>query len=135
MTHAPVLSVVDYAAWEKGYMPPSEHVLIDRLSYRGAKVIMSFSVGAKGEQVWLVLEGGPLNRAKRKLMLKIMEQWFEADAEEDDEIARATSAAQRFEILEDGPGRFVLIDHESTERDAPVFETRAEAEAAILLAA
>lgn len=30
----------------------------------------------------------------------------------------------RFEIIEDGPGRWVLIDHESTEETAPVFETK-----------
>lgn len=48
-------SVVDYDAWKRGYMPPSEHVLIDELSYRGAKVVSS-SNGSKGGW-WLVVRG------------------------------------------------------------------------------
>lgn len=105
-------------------MPPSEHILIDKLAYRGAKVVLSFSVGVKGEQVWLVLENGPLSPAKRKLMLKIMQQWFEADEED------APREPQRFTIIMDGPDRFVLADAESDE-PAPVYPTRETAEAAL----
>ncbi len=50
-----VLSIIDYAAWEKGYMPPSEHILIDELSYRGARVVMSSDMG--GLAYWLVVRG------------------------------------------------------------------------------
>jgi hypothetical protein len=32
------MSPVNYKAWQEGYMPPSEHLLIDALSFRGAKV-------------------------------------------------------------------------------------------------
>jgi hypothetical protein len=35
----PVPSVVDYDAWRKGYMPPSEHILIDKLAYRGDVIV------------------------------------------------------------------------------------------------
>lgn len=56
MAHPPVLSVVDYAAWEKGYMPPSEHILIDQLAYRGARVVMSADYGPD-EAYWLVVRG------------------------------------------------------------------------------
>lgn len=91
MTTGPVLSIVDYAAWEKGYMPPSEHILIDKLSYRGAKVIMSFSV-ASNEQVWIVLEGGvKLTNSKRKFLLEIMNTWFDLDADEPDAPAVVTT--------------------------------------------
>lgn len=124
MAHEPILSVVDYAAWEKGYMPPGEHILIDKLSYRGAKVVMSFAVG-KTEQVWVVLEGAPkLSRAKRAVLLKVMRLWFEADDEAE------TVRPHRFTILNDGPDRFVLVDTES-DAPAPVYTTAAEAEAAL----
>ena len=52
-----VLSPVDYEAWRNGYMPPSEHILIDQLAYRGAKVIMSMDYGDKGA-AWLVMRDG-----------------------------------------------------------------------------
>lgn len=126
MGHQPVLSVVDYAAWEKGYMPPSEHILIDKLAYRGAKVILSFSVGNKGEQVWLVLEGGPLTSAKRKFMLEIMQRWFDIDESDEPPFE-----PQRFTIFMDGADRFVLSDAESNEPTNPVYATREEAEAAL----
>lgn len=69
MTQGPVLSPVDYAAWEKGYMPPSEHVLIDALAYRGAKVILGSDHGEAGAY-WLVVRG---KRPSREHMRKIME--------------------------------------------------------------
>jgi len=75
----PVLSVVDYDAWEKGYMPPSEHVLIDKLSYRGARVVMSTWLGGD-QQLWVVLEGDkPLTQKQRRLMLEMMKIWFDDD--------------------------------------------------------
>lgn len=51
----PVLSPVDYDAWNRGYMPPTEHVLIDALTYRGARVVSS-SAG-HGYGFWLVIQG------------------------------------------------------------------------------
>lgn len=81
MTRPPILSVVDYTAWDKGYMPPSEHILIDKLAYRGARVIMSFAV-APEEQVWIVLEGPPLSAKKRKFTLQIMQIWLDIDTED-----------------------------------------------------
>ena len=49
------MSVVDYDAWKRGYMPPTEHVLIHELSHEGAKVIAMSSIG-KGTW-WLVVKG------------------------------------------------------------------------------
>ena len=56
MSEKPVLSVVDYEAWNKGYMPPSEHRLIDALSYRGASVKASASL-KEGSGWWFVVQG------------------------------------------------------------------------------
>jgi hypothetical protein len=68
----PVLSIVDYDAWRKGYMPPSEHQLVDELSYRGARVVMS-SVH-DDFAIWVVCRGGHLPRATRlKLHDAVME--------------------------------------------------------------
>lgn len=67
MAQGPVLSVVDYAAWEKGYMPPSEHVLIDQLAYRGARVVMSSDFG--DQAYWLVMRGERLH-GRRLLTVK-----------------------------------------------------------------
>lgn len=73
-------SVVDYKAWEKGYMPPSEHVLIDQLAYRGARVVMSSDYGEIA--FWLVIRGktpiGKMNLALRKMI----EEWLD-NANED----------------------------------------------------
>lgn len=49
-------SVVDYDAWKRGYMPPSEHVLIDELSYRGATVNLSSNWGDE-LGFWVVAKG------------------------------------------------------------------------------
>lgn len=80
MTRAPVLSVVDYAAWDKGYMPPSEHILIDKLAYRGARVQLSTPI-SREHQIWVVVEGPPMNREQRKKILEIMNIWFEDEPE------------------------------------------------------
>lgn len=61
--------VVDYAAWNKGYMPPSEHVLIDQLAYRGAKVILGTDYGPEQPALWLVMRG---KRPARKHMKALM---------------------------------------------------------------
>ncbi len=75
----PVLTVVDYEAWEKGYMPPSEHVLIDKLAYRGARVVMSNWLGGDA-QMWVVLEGTkPLTQRQRKLMRELMALMMDDD--------------------------------------------------------
>ncbi|MEM9584772.1 MAG: hypothetical protein AAGA08_16800 [Pseudomonadota bacterium] len=51
------LSPVDYEAWNKGYQPPNEHVLIHELMFEGAHVD-SFS-GFDGNMFWLVTKGKP----------------------------------------------------------------------------
>jgi hypothetical protein len=54
-------SPVDYEAWRNGYMPPSEHILIDALHRGTAKVSSSFRSSDDGVGWWLVFqntEGG-----------------------------------------------------------------------------
>jgi len=72
-------SVVDYDAWVKGYMPPTEHVLIDELSHRGAKVVLCATGGERG--YWLVLKGYETTRGLRHAMLALAAQ---IEALEDD---------------------------------------------------
>ena len=57
MPKRPVMSVVDYDAWERGYMPPSEHILIDQLAYRGARVRLMFDHAERGAY-WIVERPG-----------------------------------------------------------------------------
>lgn len=97
-----VESVVDYAAWGKGYMPPSEHTLIDALSYRGAKVILSSSSDETG--YWLVVKGLPKFRGRklRGLMQQIEIILEEIEAEEAVEAQAAMEEAKRV-ILADTP--------------------------------
>jgi len=71
-------TVVDYDAWKRGYMPPSEHVLIDQLAYRGARVIHGSDLGESGA-VWVVIRGKIPNRHVRKLMRELMCMVFEDD--------------------------------------------------------
>lgn len=63
------LSVVDYDAWNRGYMPPSEHVLIDQLAYRGARVVMSSDWGSYGA-VWVVVRGDKIMRPEFRKSLR-----------------------------------------------------------------
>ena len=84
----PVLSVVDYEAWGKGYMPPSEHILIDKLAYRGARVQLSTIVGRE-HQMWVVIEGPPLTNKQRKAMREMVNLWFEDEPEEPAKVAEA----------------------------------------------
>lgn len=72
-------SPVDYEAWRKGYMPPSEHVLIDALAHRGAKVI---SMAAVGDTAWwLVIQGKRPSRkqlqAVQRALLDMMDDELE----------------------------------------------------------
>lgn len=72
----PVLSVVDYDAWERGYMPPSEHVLIDQLAYRGARVKLASDWGEQGA-IWIVVRGEVLwTPAVRKATREMIELFF-----------------------------------------------------------
>jgi hypothetical protein len=71
----PVLSPVDYVAWSKGYMPPSEHLLIDQLQFRDARVVMSIDDGKEGA-FWLVVRGKKMKREHfRKALELLMECW------------------------------------------------------------
>lgn len=77
----PVLSVVDYEAWGRGYMPPSEHVLIDKLAYRGARVQISTPI-SREHQIWIVIEGPLLTNKQRKNLREMVNLWFEDEPEE-----------------------------------------------------
>ena len=84
----PVLSPVDYDAWERGYMPPSEHVLIDALVYRGARVKCSATGTKRGW--WLVVQG-EFDRATLVAASKSLHQTLE---ELDDDETTAASQQQ-----------------------------------------
>lgn len=75
----PILSVVDYEAWERGYMPPSEHVLIDQLAHRGARVITMSDWGDYG--FWIVMRGKPTCNAERKYIRDIVALAFKDEDE------------------------------------------------------
>lgn len=79
-------NVVDYAAWNKGYMPPSEHILIDQLAYRGARVIHGCDLGDHGA-CWVVVRGKIPNRMVRKLMRELMDMVFEDEPQKPEVIA------------------------------------------------
>lgn len=86
-----VQSVVDYDAWRKGYMPPSEHILIDQLSHRGAKVICASDHGDMA--FWLVWRGDRPSRKVRKLMMEMMNIVLDAAFEETPVIASEARSA------------------------------------------
>lgn len=73
-------SVVDYEAWKRGYMPPSEHVLIDQLAYRGARVVLGSDWG-DGGAFWVVTRNLKLTPKIRKAMHELMDLAFDAQIE------------------------------------------------------
>lgn len=89
----PVWSPVDYDAWSRGYQPPSEHVLIDALQFRGAKVQMSTNV-AQGGKVWVVYEGPNFNAKARKHLIAMMRALDEALDEEPEEPSPSPLVAE-----------------------------------------
>jgi len=64
-------TVVDYYAWNRGYTPPSEHVLIDQLSYRGARVVMASDWGKDGA-IWVVVRGDRMWRPEIRKAIREM---------------------------------------------------------------
>lgn len=78
MDSRPVLSPVDYAAWSRGYMPPSEHVLIHHLQFDGARVVQSTTIGPGSSQVWVVALGA---KCRGREGLKLLEAIYEAFVE------------------------------------------------------
>lgn len=88
-----VVSIVDYAAWRKGYLPPSEHVLIHELSYEGARVVMSSSGRVGGW--WLVVRGGTLNRRQAISARRALEDYVS-----DEEAPRGREAVAADIFLE-----------------------------------
>lgn len=53
----PSPSPIDYEAWNRGYSPPSEHLLIHELTYNDARVIGKS--GFEENEYWLVSKGEP----------------------------------------------------------------------------
>lgn len=74
-----VISPVDYDAWNKGYMPPTEHILIHKLQFERTKVVLSTMV-SRDNQMWVVIEGPPLSRNARKAIRSLVAFWFEDEA-------------------------------------------------------
>lgn len=75
-------TVVDYAAWRAGYIPPAEHVLIDELAYRGAKVLLASHDSQRG--YWIVTKGDVDLRGRRGLLImKQIELCLGDDATDD----------------------------------------------------
>lgn len=69
----PIASPVDYQAWSRGYMPTSEHVLIDALHREQAKVISSTGI-IRDERIWIVAQNRDLSpRALRRLRQMVEE--------------------------------------------------------------
>ena len=69
--------VVDYDAWKRGYMPPSEHLLIDQLAYRGARVN---SMSDYGEYAfWIVVRWFSPHGSKMLEIYKILSQMAEEE--------------------------------------------------------
>lgn len=79
-------TVVDYEAWERGYMPPSEHGLIDQLAYRGARVVLGGDWGNFG--MWVVVRGKTPSREIRKKLMEMIDLALE-DSEQADGQPRA----------------------------------------------
>lgn len=76
------LSVVDYTAWNRGYMPPSEHILIHKLSHEGARVAFASWLGGDAH-MWIVLEGGKaLTNKQRKAMREFVLLMVDDEPEE-----------------------------------------------------
>lgn len=84
-----IATVVDYDAWKRGYMPPSEHILIDQLAYRGATVNTATDVGDYA--FWIVTRGF---RPHGDKMFKVYELLHEIVMEEL-ELKRAETAATK----------------------------------------
>lgn len=75
-----VLSPVDYGAWNKGYTPPTEHIVIDELQFRGARVVFGSNLGETA--YWLVVRGpGPRGRQALAIM-QLIEDTIDVLAEE-----------------------------------------------------
>lgn len=86
-------SPVDYEAWRNGYMPPSEHVLIDALHRGEAKVISSIRlVGEIGW--WFVMENPDkgVSAKKAEMIKELLKMDLETLTERfDDVLAKKTA--------------------------------------------
>lgn len=86
---SPVMSPVDYDAWSRGYLPPTEHVLIDELQFRGARVMAASHSEKSG--YWLVVKGSLSRAARRKIIMFLTEQMEAALDEDVPQAPEATS--------------------------------------------
>lgn len=84
-----VLSPVDYEAWRNGYMPPTEHILIDQLMHRGARVVFGSDMG--DTSYWLVMRG-PGPKGKRALAIMQLIEMTLGDLEDERRAAEAKTA-------------------------------------------
>lgn len=105
----PVFSPVDYDAWSRGYIPPSEHVLIDALQFRGAKVQMSTGVG-HGGQVWIVYSGPAFNAKARRHLLAMMQALDEALVDEEPPASAMEAEGRDAQQLGAKPSSAALVE-------------------------
>lgn len=86
----PVLSPVDYDAWDRGYMPPTEHILIDALQFREAKV--KFMTGfSPHHNMFVVVQGPDMTAKQRQQMRRVFKMMM--DLESDDVEASGAQEA------------------------------------------
>ncbi len=86
-------SPVDYEAWAKGYLPPSDHLLIDELMFRGARPIMSSDNGKDGAW-WFVIRGKFPGSKTRLAIYKLLceaDDWPEPESREELDAAPLAS--------------------------------------------
>lgn len=68
------MSPVNYEAWQDGYQPPGDHVLIHNLMYEGAHVVSSLALDGFG--FWVVVRG-TLAGKKGEVFRKMLESQIE----------------------------------------------------------
>jgi hypothetical protein len=101
-------------------MPPSEHVLIDKLAFRGARVQLSTPIGRE-HQIWVVIEGPPLTNKQRKMLRDMVNLWFEdePDVKQGTGSESASGPAQS-----DPPPARELSGGKSVDQQSPAPETK-----------
>lgn len=82
-------SPVDYGAWRRGYMPPSEHMLIHALQFEDARVAASMNFNGS---TWWFVHGGDMTPkllrsciASLNATLRFLEEDEKASAQRPDE--------------------------------------------------
>lgn len=68
------IDFINYAAWEQGYVPPTNHRLMHALAYEGARVV-GCSHMIEGDGWWIVAQGEPFaSDEEREIMMMLIER-------------------------------------------------------------